>query len=102
MMRALGFIKPGFNHIRAFMAGGSAACTVSLGRRTQTKSVIARLDRAIQYSVAPVIQSKGCGVLDTPLEPVIGLAEGESRWRSMTVSGEAARSARLRSFSSHP
>jgi hypothetical protein len=25
------------------------------------------------------------GVLDTPLEPVIGLAEAETRWRSMTV-----------------
>jgi hypothetical protein len=29
---------------------------------------------------------EGCGVLDTPLEPVIGLAEGETRWRSMTAS----------------
>jgi hypothetical protein len=27
----------------------------------------------------------GPGVLDTPLEPVIGLVEGETRWRSMTV-----------------
>src|SRR5258705_6314089 len=26
------------------------------------------------------------GVLDTPPEPVIGLAEGETRWRSMTAS----------------
>jgi hypothetical protein len=25
------------------------------------------------------------GVLDAPLEPVIGLAEGETRWRSMTM-----------------
>jgi hypothetical protein len=25
------------------------------------------------------------GVLDTPLEPVIGLAEGETRWRGMTA-----------------
>jgi hypothetical protein len=31
------------------------------------------------------MESKSCGVLDTPLEPVIGLAEGETRWRSMTV-----------------
>jgi hypothetical protein len=29
--------------------------------------------------------SRNDGVLDTPLEPVIGLAEGETRWRSMTV-----------------
>ena len=28
------------------------------------------------------------GVLDTPLEPVIGLAEGETRWRRMTVNME--------------
>src|SRR5713101_6108537 len=40
----------------------------------------------IQYSEALVIEPKSCGgVLDTPLEPVIGLAEGEARWRSMTV-----------------
>jgi hypothetical protein len=31
------------------------------------------------------MESKGYGVLDTPLEPVIGLAEGETRWRSMTA-----------------
>ena len=29
-----------------------------------------------------VIESIGCGVLDAPLEPVIGLAEGETRWRA--------------------
>jgi hypothetical protein len=32
-----------------------------------------------------VINQKGRGVLDTPLEPVIGLAEGETRWRGMTT-----------------
>jgi hypothetical protein len=42
--------------------------------------------RAIQYSEASVMRSMGRGVLDTPLEPVIGLAEGETRWRSMTAS----------------
>ena len=30
------------------------------------------------------IKSRGHGVLDAPLEPVIGLAEGETRWRGMT------------------
>jgi hypothetical protein len=45
-----------------------------------------RLQRAIQYAEALVIESKRCGVLDTPLEPVIGLAGGETRWRSMTAS----------------
>ena len=39
--------------------------------------------RAIQYSEASAMEPKSCGVLDTPLEPVIGLAEGETRWRSM-------------------
>jgi hypothetical protein len=29
------------------------------------------------------------GTLDTPLEPVIGLAGGETRWRRMTTSYEA-------------
>jgi len=32
-----------------------------------------------------MMESKGRGVLDTPLEPVIGLAEAETRWRGMTV-----------------
>ncbi len=31
------------------------------------------------------MEAQNCGVLDTPMEPVIGLAEGETRWRSMTV-----------------
>ena len=31
------------------------------------------------------MEPKSCGVLGTPLEPVIGLAEGETRWRSMTI-----------------
>jgi len=37
-----------------------------------------------------VIESKSRGVLDTPLEPVIGLAEGETRWRGMTTEGLCA------------
>jgi hypothetical protein len=42
------------------------------------------------------MESKGCGVLDTPLEPVIGLAEGETRWRGMTaVVGVAPRATRV-------
>jgi hypothetical protein len=40
-------------------------------------------DRAIQYSRALAIIPRGSGVLDTPLEPVIGLAKGETRWRGM-------------------
>jgi hypothetical protein len=39
----------------------------------------------IQYPRIVVIERKRRGVPDTPLEPVIGLAEGETRWRSMRV-----------------
>ena len=41
--------------------------------------------RMIQYSETPAMESKSRGVLDTPLEPVIGLAKGETRWRGMTT-----------------
>jgi hypothetical protein len=40
-----------------------------------------------------MMESKGRSVLDTPLEPVIGLAKGETRWRSMTVSARSGLSA---------
>jgi hypothetical protein len=33
----------------------------------------------------PENKSRGRSVLDAPLEPVIGLAEGETRWRGMTT-----------------
>jgi hypothetical protein len=36
-------------------------------------------------SEAPAMETKGRSVLDTPQEPVIGLAEGETRWRGMTA-----------------
>jgi hypothetical protein len=32
-----------------------------------------------------MMEPKGRGVLDIPLEPVIGLAEGETRWRGLTA-----------------
>jgi hypothetical protein len=32
-----------------------------------------------------MMKSRSRSVLDTPLEPVIGLAGGETRWRSMTI-----------------
>jgi hypothetical protein len=44
--------------------------------------------RVIRYSEASAIEPKGRGVLDTPLEPVIGLVEGETRWRGMTTFGD--------------
>jgi hypothetical protein len=36
----------------------------------------------IQYSRALVMKLRSRGVLDTRLEPVIGLAAGETRWRA--------------------
>jgi len=39
------------------------------------------------------MESRSRGVLDTPQEPVIGLAEGETRWRGMTTVCEASSSA---------
>jgi hypothetical protein len=68
VMRGPAGIKTGCGHIPAFMA-----------------SVVARLDRAIQYSAAAVVESRGLGLLDTPPEPVIGLAEGETQRRGMTA-----------------
>ena len=38
----------------------------------------------IQYSRDASAEPGSYGVLDTPPEPVIGLAEGETRWRGMT------------------
>ena len=36
------------------------------------------------------MERKSRGLLDTPQEPVIGLAEGETRWRGMTTVCEAS------------
>ena len=38
-----------------------------------------------------MIKSRSRGVLDAPPEPVIGLAEGETRWRGMTKKWEPRR-----------
>jgi hypothetical protein len=48
------------------------------GRWGRGEPVIVRLDRTIQYSRA-LIRLRISGILDIPLEPVIGLAEGETR-----------------------
>src|SRR6202158_2165414 len=57
------------------------------------RSVISRRHhprkRMIRYSRAVVMESRSRGVPDTPLEPVIGLAEGETRWRGMTAEAPA-------------
>jgi hypothetical protein len=36
-----------------------------------------------------MMESRSRSVPDAPLEPVIGLAEGETRWRSVTALGSA-------------
>jgi hypothetical protein len=41
--------------------------------------------RGIQYAAAFPLRHRRLGILDRPLEPVIGLAEGETRWRAMTA-----------------
>jgi hypothetical protein len=51
----------------------------------RTASLPLAYDRAIQCSRDGDKESRGRGVLDTPQEPVIGLAEGETRWRGMTA-----------------
>jgi len=38
---------------------------------------------------AAVVDHRRFGILDHPLEPVIGLAKGETRWRMMTVEPES-------------
>jgi hypothetical protein len=42
----------------------------------------------IQYAVTAIVTLDCRSVLDAPLEPVIGLTEGETRWRDMTRSGK--------------
>jgi hypothetical protein len=41
--------------------------------------------RGIQYAAASRFIIGVSGILDRPPEPVIGLAEGETRWRALTV-----------------
>jgi hypothetical protein len=41
--------------------------------------------RGIQYAAASRLRRNCSGILDHPPEPVIGLAEGETRWRVMTI-----------------
>jgi hypothetical protein len=48
--------------------------------------VIARLDWAIQYAAASRSITIASGILDHPLEPVIGRRAAPTRWRVMTKS----------------
>jgi hypothetical protein len=58
MMRPPAGIKPGFIHIRAFMADSSAISAFLARPVERNKAVIARLDRATQYSRALAIDRK--------------------------------------------
>jgi hypothetical protein len=50
--------------------------TITIGATAcRSYSIIAREKRVNQNARASAIEARGCGVLDTPLELVIGLAE---------------------------
>src|SRR5436309_13592325 len=53
---------------------------MTVSRRATFPAVIARFAGRPSIPETPVMKSRGRSV-DTPLEPVIGLAEGETRWR---------------------
>src|SRR5258706_6910400 len=58
---------------------------MTASKRAKHSAVIAREAGRSSIPETLMIESKGRGVLDTPQEPVIGLAEGETRWRGMTT-----------------
>jgi len=63
----------------------------------RTASLPLAYDRATQYSRDADDKPRSRGVLDTPQEPAIGLAEGATRWRGMTTVSAAQReNAKLR------
>jgi hypothetical protein len=66
-----------------------------------TIAVVARLDRATQYAVTLRLFAKLSGIPGHPLEPVIGLAEGETRWRVMTTKIVEQQCVRRRRVASH-
>src|ERR1700730_15903386 len=68
-------------------AGSSVARTVPIVVASQPSSPAKAV---IRYSRALVMESRSCGIPDTPLKPVIGLADGETRWRGTTAMFGAA------------
>ena len=66
---------------------GIASLHPSYGLRCRVDdlSAVAQRAKADPVFQRPLMESISCGVLDTPPEPVIGLAKGETRWRGMTV-----------------
>src|SRR6266550_5273289 len=63
----------------------SLALAMTVSTRATLSIVIARESGPSSIPETSVIEPRGRGVLDTLLEPVIGLAEGETRWRGMTA-----------------
>jgi len=61
-------------------------------KRAIPSAVIAREGGRSSIPETAVMESGSRGVLDAPLEPVIGLAEGETRWRGMTAGRAEQRS----------
>jgi len=57
-------------------------CVINAERAT-ISAVIAR--ESGRPSIPLMLESKSCDVPHTPLEPVIGLGGGETRWRTRTV-----------------
>ena len=61
----------------------NAKSCLGMELKRNSPAVITRMP-VIQYSRELDDGTRSRGVLDTPQEPVIGLAEGETRWRDMT------------------
>src|SRR5437879_10468475 len=61
-----------------------ANATAAMRARARRRAVMPRGMRGIQYSEALRRNHNGRGLPDHTLEPVIGLAGGETRWRMMT------------------
>ncbi len=76
--------KCGFGHQGVTSSFSAVALRISHRAHPQPSSRLDGLDRAIQYSRGGNNQSRGRGLVDHPPEPVIGLAEGETRWRVIT------------------
>jgi hypothetical protein len=55
------------------------------GEALTSNTVIARLDRATQYSRALIFEHPRSGILGHPLEPVIGRRAAPTRWRVVTA-----------------
>ena len=60
-----------------------------------TLGVIARLDRAIQYSETAVIESRSYGVLDSPPSRGMTVSSGEPAHTSYSVIASAAKQSRI-------